>query len=216
MSIITDYLADIILAIGLAAFLVSVMTQVTKRLAFMNKVPTDLQIVILSLVISFVGFLAYASYSNMVITWYYIAGVFFGAFIVAFVSMYGWSKLKSIYGRLVTNSTGTETGTTAADTAAGTGITTATNTAAGTGTATATNTAAVTGTTTATNTAAGTGITTTTDTAAGTGTATAADTTTAIGTAAETDTTTATDTAAETNTSTEAASSDSGGDTQAK
>ena len=192
MSIITDYLADIILAIGLAAFLVSVMTQVTKRLAFMNKVPTDLQIVILSLVISFVGFLAYASYSNIVITWYYIAGVFFGAFIVAFVSMYGWSKLKSIYGRLVTNSTGTETGTTAADTAAGTGITTATNTAAGTG------------------------ITTTTDTAAGTGTATAADTTTTTGTAGETDTTTATDTAAETNTSTEAASSDSGGDTQAK
>ncbi len=192
MSIITDYLADIILAIGLAAFLVSVMTQVTKRLAFMNKVPTDLQIVILSLVISFVGFLAYASYSNMVITWYYIAGVFFGAFIVAFVSMYGWSKLKSIYGRLVTNSTGTETGTTAADTAAGTGITTATNTAAGTG------------------------ITTATDTAAGTGTATAADTTTTTGTAGETDTTTATDTAAETNTGTEAASSDSGGDTQAK
>ncbi len=190
MSIITDYLADIILAIGLAAFLVSVMTQVTKRLAFMNKVPTDLQIVILSLVISFVGFLAYASYSNMVITWYYIAGVFFGAFIVAFVSMYGWSKLKSIYGRLVTNSTGTETGTTAADTAAGTGITTATNTAAGTGTATATNTAA--------------------------DTTTATDTTTTTGTAGETDTTTATDTAAETNTGTEAASSDSSGDTQAK
>lgn len=108
MSIITNNLMTIMFVVGLAVFLVSVITQVTKGIGFLKKIPTDIQVILLSIIICIVGYLAYASYSGTAITWYYIVGAFFGSFIVAFVSMYGWTKLKELFGRFVTTDTSTE------------------------------------------------------------------------------------------------------------
>lgn len=86
-------------AIGAIAFVVSVITQVLKGVKPLDKLPTDILVFILSIVLTLVAFFAYASYSGMIVLWYYVVGAVIGGFIVAFVAMYGWTKLKELWDR---------------------------------------------------------------------------------------------------------------------
>ena len=89
-------------AIGAIAFVVSVITQVLKWVKPLDKLPTDILVFILSIVLTLVAFFAYASYAGLVILWYYIVGAVIAGFIVAFVAMYGWTKLKELWDRFKT------------------------------------------------------------------------------------------------------------------
>jgi hypothetical protein len=85
--------------IGVFAFLVSVITEATKNLGFLKKIPTDLQVIVLAIILCQVAYFAYISYFSVEIQWYYIAGAFVAAFIVALVAMDGWEKLTNLYNR---------------------------------------------------------------------------------------------------------------------
>ena len=85
--------------IGAIAFVVSVITQVLKGVKPLDKLPTDILVFILSIVFTLVAFFAYASYAGLVILWYYVVGTIIAGFIVAFVAMYGWTKLKELWDR---------------------------------------------------------------------------------------------------------------------
>lgn len=87
------------LLIGGIAFLVSVFTEVTKNLGFLSRIPTDLQVIVISILLCQLAYFAYTSYFKMDVQWYYIAGCFIAAFIVSFVAMYGWEKLTTLYNR---------------------------------------------------------------------------------------------------------------------
>lgn len=89
-------------AIGAIAFVVSVITQVLKGVKPLDKLPTDILVFILSIVLTLVAFFAYASYVGLAILWYYVVGAVIGGFIVAFVAMYGWTKLKELWDRFKT------------------------------------------------------------------------------------------------------------------
>jgi uncharacterized YccA/Bax inhibitor family protein len=88
--------------VGALAFVVSVITQVLKGVKLLDKLPTDILVFILSIVLTLVAFFAYASYVELAILWYYIVGAVIGGFIVAFVAMYGWTKLKELWDRFKT------------------------------------------------------------------------------------------------------------------
>ena len=89
-------------AIGAIAFVVSVITQVIKGVKPLDKLPTDILVFILSIALTLVAFFAYASYVELAILWYYIVGAVIAGFIVAFVAMYGWTKLKELWDRFKT------------------------------------------------------------------------------------------------------------------
>lgn len=89
-------------AVGAIAFVVSVITQVLKGVKPLDKLPTDILVFILSIVLTLVAFFAYASYVELTILWYYVVGATIGGFIVAFVAMYGWTKLKELWDRFKT------------------------------------------------------------------------------------------------------------------
>lgn len=89
----------LIAAIGVLAFMVSLITQVCKGVGILAKIPTDILVFILSIIITVIAFIAYMQYLHLVIIWYmYIAAVLAG-FIVAFVAMYGWEKLSELWKR---------------------------------------------------------------------------------------------------------------------
>jgi hypothetical protein len=90
--------------IGVLAFLVSAITEVTKNIGILAKVPTDLQVIVLSLILCLLAYFSYVSYINTVIIWYYVAGAIIGSFIVSFVAMYGWDKLTQLWNRFQTTS----------------------------------------------------------------------------------------------------------------
>ena len=89
-------------AIGASAFVVSVITQVLKGVKPLDKLPTDILVFILSIVLTLVAFFAYASYAGLAILWPYVVGAAIAGFIVAFVAMYGWTKLKELWDRFKT------------------------------------------------------------------------------------------------------------------
>lgn len=89
-------------ALGAIAFVVSVITQVIKGVKPLDKLPTDILVFILSIALTLVAFFAYASYAGLVILWYYVVGAVIAGFIVAFVAMYGWTKLKELWDRFKT------------------------------------------------------------------------------------------------------------------
>ena len=92
-------LAYALAALALAAFTVSVITEVTKNVGFLGRIPTALQVIILSIAVCQLAYLAYLSYTHHGLVWYgpVIALIF--AFYVAFLAMYGWEKLAELWKR---------------------------------------------------------------------------------------------------------------------
>lgn len=98
MNEIADFTA-LLTTLGILALLVSVITQVTKELKFLRKIPTSLQVTVTSIAITEIAYFANASYNKIPIEWYCIAGALVGGFVVAFIAMFGWEKLSDLYGR---------------------------------------------------------------------------------------------------------------------
>lgn len=89
----------ILTVIGVLAFVVSVITQVTKGWGFLNRIPTAIQVYVTSLVISMLGIVIYLQVKGFKIVWYYIVGAIVLSFFIAFVSTYGWDQLKELWNR---------------------------------------------------------------------------------------------------------------------
>ena len=96
---IMQLLTYLLIAIGCAAFLVSVITQVIKDMPFLKKIQTNVVALVLSLIICPIAVIIACQYFNIVITWYYIFASFIAAFIVYLVSTGGWEKVSEMWTR---------------------------------------------------------------------------------------------------------------------
>ncbi len=103
ISITAEALSQIVVAVGALAFIVSVITEVVKSIGVMKKVPTDSVVLALSIVLTVVTFIAYAQYACIAIAWYWIVAAIICGFFVAFITMYGWSKLTELWTRFNPN-----------------------------------------------------------------------------------------------------------------
>lgn len=92
-------MAIIMSVIGALTFVVTVITQVIKGVGVFKKIPTDMLVLVLSIGITVVAFIAYMQYIHMAILWYMILAAILAGFIVAFVAMYGWEKLSELWRR---------------------------------------------------------------------------------------------------------------------
>lgn len=99
----TELLTNLVFGVGILAFVISIITEVTKNIGFLAKIPTSLQVIVLSLILTPVAFIAYASHISMALTWYTVFGSVIAGFFVAFVCMYGWDKLSEIYNKFKKN-----------------------------------------------------------------------------------------------------------------
>lgn len=96
----SELLPMLISAVGMLAFAVSVIIEVIKNVKFLAAIPTDLVVIVLSIVLSVVATLAYASITELAITWILIVGSVIAGFFVAFIAMYGWEKIATLYDRI--------------------------------------------------------------------------------------------------------------------
>lgn len=99
IEFIIENASKIILIVAAICTLISVITEFTKGIGFLDKIPTKFQVLILSLVICVIGFFAYLSCASIAFVWYYLVAVIFAAFIVAIVCCKGWDYLFEIWDR---------------------------------------------------------------------------------------------------------------------
>ena len=98
-SLIMQYLSYLLIAIGVMAFFVSLVTQVIKSLPGLEALPTQALVIVLSLVLCPAAFVALMAWLERPIEWYMVFACFLAAFIVALVAMNGWERLKEIWNR---------------------------------------------------------------------------------------------------------------------
>ena len=96
---IMQLLTYLLIAVGVAAFLVSAITQVIKEMPFLKKIQTNAVALAVSLRICPVAVIIACQYFDMIITWYYIFASFIAAFIVYLVSTGGWEKVSAMWNR---------------------------------------------------------------------------------------------------------------------
>lgn len=96
MEALLSNITWVLIVVGGLAFMVSVITEVTKNLSILKKIPTDVQVITLSMVLSVLALIIYCQYTTTKMLWYYVVAAVILSFIVAFVAMYGWEKLTAL------------------------------------------------------------------------------------------------------------------------
>lgn len=98
----TTDVSQIVLFIGIMAFLVSVITEALKTWTwFEQKVPTALTVILLSLILCPLCLLGLAAYYEVTVEWFMVFASFIAAFIVALVAMDGWERVTELSDRLI-------------------------------------------------------------------------------------------------------------------
>lgn len=99
MEFILSNLSMILLVVAVISTTVSILTQFTKDIGFLNKIPTRLQVLVLAVGITVTTFIAICQYKHYIITWYSIfASVIMGIFI-AYITANGWDAFAELFER---------------------------------------------------------------------------------------------------------------------
>lgn len=99
VEVLMEYVTYALIAIGVLAFLVSIITQVIKEMPGLKNIQTNVVALVVSLVLCPVSVIIACQYFNIVIMWYYIVGSVIAAFIVYLVATGGWEKVAEMWGR---------------------------------------------------------------------------------------------------------------------
>lgn len=99
VELMMQYITYFLMAIGVLAFLVSAIVQAVKELPVLQKVPTSMVALAVSLVLCPVAVIVACQYSKTVITWYYVFASFIAAFIVYLVATGGWERVAEMWKR---------------------------------------------------------------------------------------------------------------------
>lgn len=99
MEIFVQYVTYALMAVGVLAFVVSVITQVIKEMPVLNSIQTNAVAMVVALIICPVSVIVACQYFNIVIVWYYVFASFIAAFIVYLVSTGGWERVSEMWNR---------------------------------------------------------------------------------------------------------------------
>lgn len=99
LNVILQNGAVILTIIGAMATFVTIVTEFTKSWGFLDRIPTSLQVLAVSMLVSVLSVVIYVQMQKAEMVWYYIVGAIVLGWIVAYVSMYGWEKLTEMWGR---------------------------------------------------------------------------------------------------------------------
>ena len=99
VEMIMQYVTYALIAIGVLAFLVSVITQVIKEMPGLVNIQTNAVALVISLILCPLAVIILCIWLDIRIIWYYIVGAVIAAFIVYLVATGGWEKVAEMWRR---------------------------------------------------------------------------------------------------------------------
>lgn len=99
MELMMQYITYGLIALGVLSFLVAVIVQVIKELPWVNRIPTSVVALVVSVILCPLAVIIACQYYKIVIVWYYPIGAVIAAFIVYLVATGGWERVKEIWQR---------------------------------------------------------------------------------------------------------------------
>ena len=99
MEVLIQYMTCVLAAIGVLAFLVSIIVQVIKELPLLQKIQTSVVALAVSVILCPMAVIIACQYFKVVIVWYYVFASFIAAFVVYLVATGGWERVTSIWQR---------------------------------------------------------------------------------------------------------------------
>ena len=94
-----DRFAVCLVMVAVLCTLISIITEFTKEVGVLKKIPTSFQVLITSVIVCEVGLFVGLSFYHIALLWYYPVASFFGAFVIAILCTRGWDYLISIFKR---------------------------------------------------------------------------------------------------------------------
>lgn len=95
------YTLNLLSIIGILTFLVVIITEMIKGFGIIKRIPTKLTALVVALLVIIGAMVLYLNMAGEAFVWWYLVIAFFAAFIVGYLSMYGWDSLSSIWKRCV-------------------------------------------------------------------------------------------------------------------
>ncbi|MCB6414564.1 ribonuclease [Faecalimonas umbilicata] len=99
MEILLQFVTYALTAVGVLAFLASIITQVIKEMPVLKGIQTNVVALVVALVLCPVAVIVACQYFKIVIEWYYIFASFIAASIVYLVSTGGWERVSEMWSR---------------------------------------------------------------------------------------------------------------------
>lgn len=86
-------LSVILSIIGVLVVLTNIIAEVLKKMTW-DKVPTNVLVIVISMVLTLAAFFAYCSVKGIAVAWYMVVAAIVLGFLVAYAAMFGFDKLK--------------------------------------------------------------------------------------------------------------------------
>lgn len=99
MELMMQYITYGLMALGVLSFLVAVIVQVIKELPWLQKIPTSVVALIVSVILCPLAVIIACQYFKVIIVWYYPVGAVIAAFVVYVVATGGWERAAEIWNR---------------------------------------------------------------------------------------------------------------------
>lgn len=99
MELLMQYITYVLIAIGVLAFLTSIITQVIKEMPWLKNIQTNAVALVIALILCPLAVVILCIYLQITIMWYYIVGAVIAAFIVYLVATGGWEKVSEMWNR---------------------------------------------------------------------------------------------------------------------
>lgn len=99
VEMLMQYVTYALMAIGVLAFLVSIITQVFKEIPWLKKIQTNAVALGIALILCPLAVVILCIYMQIAIMWYYIIGAVIAAFIVYLVATGGWERVTEMWNR---------------------------------------------------------------------------------------------------------------------
>ena len=99
VELFMQYVTYFLIAIGVLAFLTAMIVQVVKELPWLQRLPTSVVALVVSMILCLLAVLIVCQYFRIVIVWYYVFASFIAAFVVYLVATGGWERIADIWER---------------------------------------------------------------------------------------------------------------------